>query len=64
MGRDSDCLGPVGHSEFLYDVVYVVVDGSFTYPQDNRYVGLPLTPMAGHYRTPIHINWTLIHLTS
>ena len=38
MGRDRNGLGPVRHSEFLHDVVYVVVDGSFTYPQDNRYV--------------------------
>ena len=44
MGRDRYGLGPVRHSEFLHDVVHVVVDCPFTYPQDNRYVprGFPL----------------------
>ena len=44
MGCDRNGLEPVRYSEFLHDVGNVVVDGSFTYPQDNRYVpgGFPL----------------------
>ena len=38
MGRDRNGLGPVRNPEFLHDVVHVEVDGSFAYPQDNRYV--------------------------